>query len=265
MKVAKSAQRESSVVFACNTLSPCSAARPVRVMSRLSQLPPPHCFTCRPFDLRDPPPTAEDAFRQSLQPTCCQRAPDDSTTFLSRQFTLPSTAAEQPCFPPRRRSAASFTRDSALALVHRRNDFPASSARVFDGTRDSYSPGTYTLRRAAPLGAPTIYGIVRHGSRCTTGTADATCHPHARRQPGVGVAMRAEDHNPSPASTRKGPLGPRHLPPLEACSLTPTEAGTRKLALVRQRPPKWLLPPNIMCSRSPCARPRHRAGYSPEC
>jgi hypothetical protein len=37
--------------------------------------------------------SAEDASHQSLQPTYCQRAPDDSTMFLSRQFTLSSAAA----------------------------------------------------------------------------------------------------------------------------------------------------------------------------
>jgi hypothetical protein len=151
-----------------------------------------------------------------------------------------------------------------LALVHRRNDFPASSARVFDGTRDSYSPGRTRSGEPRLLRRPRSTALSAMDPRCTSGTADATCRSHARRQPGVGVAMRAEDHDPSPASTRKGPPGPRHLPPLEVSPLTPTEAGTRKLPLVRQRQPKWSLPPNIMCSRSPCARPRHLAGYSPE-
>jgi hypothetical protein len=66
----------------------------------------PASSTFRSCDRPISPQSAEDASHQSLQPTYYQRAPDDSTMFLSRQFTLSSTAAlfPAPVTTPKRRS-----------------------------------------------------------------------------------------------------------------------------------------------------------------
>jgi hypothetical protein len=147
MRAASPQLEESSPASACNTLSLRSAARPIRVMGCLPQLLPPLCFTLGPFDPRDSPPTAEDACRQSLQPTYCQRAPNDSTMFPSRRLASPRTAPI-PCVPPRRRNAV------LVRKVPRRRRWspkrtPTSSA-VRLTAHGELQPVTNTLRGAAP-------------------------------------------------------------------------------------------------------------------
>jgi hypothetical protein len=190
-------------VSTCSTLSLRSAVRPIRVMNCLPQLLPPLCFTLGPFDPRESPPTAEDACRQSLQPTCYQRAPNDSTMFLSRQLALSRTSST--VWSPRRGAEASPW--GSQRRTGRRNSpkrTPTSSAvRLTAHVRAAAQRGQALGEQAPeePRLALTTRGIVRRAPCSTAGTAGVTCRAHLLRQRVPAKLVGAKDRRPSPAST----------------------------------------------------------------
>lgn len=219
-------------------------------MGRLPQLPLALCFAGRPRGLPTPPPPTEDAFRRSLQLTYCQRAPDDSTVFRSRQLTLPSAAAGSPAnaATPRRRFVH---RTPTLALVRRRNGSPAYGDRAVDAARFSCSPGTNKLRGAR--------NFLRHGRRHCLPARRAVrlvllMPPVAPTPIPTGSWHRRErlGPNPSPSSKRKEPCGPRHLPPLVTARSPPPESGSLRTGPGnnRRRSGRCLRTPRICASRA---------------
>jgi hypothetical protein len=176
-------------------------------MDRLSTLRLPLCAPAESHDPSGAPPTAEDACRQSLQPTCCQ----------NEHPTIPlcSRADNLRCRGPRRRSCAPATTPKRRVELCRVGEAPAPAetntdleCRALDGARANCSPSGQApevlLRRAARC-APTTGGIVHPLSCCTSGTAGVACHPRDAPPADAGKPRERQGPPPPRASTRTGP------------------------------------------------------------
>jgi len=227
MRAASPGSTEIKPVSTCDTLSRRSAVRPFRVLDRLSTLPLPLCAPAESCDPSGAPPTAEDACRQSLQPTCCQ----------NEHPTIPlcSRADNLRCRGPRRRNCPPATTPKRRLELCRVGEAPAPAetntdlkCRALDGARASCSPSGQTpevlLRRAARC-APTTGGIVHPLSCCTSGTAGVACHPRDAPPANAGNPSRAPRTATSPCVNTDRANDPQHLPPLEANRRAPAEAG----------------------------------------
>ena len=134
---------------------------PFRVMGRLPWLLLPRGMVIAPFSVLTCRLQREDASRQTLQPTYCQRAPDGSSLFSIVQLALTHLTAELPRAFLRNACSEVGHAVSTVTPVTRRNGLLDLSGRVIDVTSTSRSLcHLFSVERASFFEAHVGPGIV---------------------------------------------------------------------------------------------------------